>query len=217
MRGGPHRGIRGRRSQELRLPYPQRKDRVQGPRLSPGLRDFQTRQLRRPQRPGDLRSRQTRDDGRPTDRPRPPDLDPVQQAAHQDLRTDLLETRFTGADGRNVTLWVLKTKKKILRGPKKKKEYTPYGGKKKKKKKKKKKTYWGKKKFSIFLVSFFLVFLLDVTPPSRGEKAYGAFRALDQEGYFFQTLLQGKERATRATRELTSDESAQSEVCKNPV
>ena len=69
--------------------------------------------------------------------------------------------------------------------------------------------YWVQKKNSIFLVSrfYFLVFLLEVTPPCRGKKAYRAFRALDQEGYFLD-FLQGED---RATREFTSDERERQE------
>ena len=88
-------------------------------------------------------------------------------------------------------------KKKNLKSYKKK---NPYGGKKKPKKtKKRKKSPTGgkeKKKFSNFLVSrfYFLVFLLEVTPPCRGEKAYRAFELWTKRvpDVYFQSSLQCK-------------------------
>ena len=87
---------------------------------------------------------------------------------------------------------MLKKKFKILQKKK------PYGGKKNPKKQKKKEIpYWGKKKkFSNFLVSrfYFLVFLLEVTPPCRGEKAYRAFELWTKRvpDVYFQSSLQCK-------------------------
>ena len=87
-------------------------------------------------------------------------------------------------------------KKKNLKSYKKKKK--PYGGKKKPKKTKKERNplLGKKKKFSNFLVSrfYFLVFLLEVTPPCRGEKAYRAFELWTKRvpDVYFQSLLQCK-------------------------
>ena len=86
---------------------------------------------------------------------------------------------------------MLKKKFKILQKKK------PYGGKKNPQKTKKERNpLLGKKKFSNFLVSrfYFLVFLLEVTPPCRGEKAYRAFELWTKRvpDVYFQSSLQCK-------------------------